>query len=138
MPHALATAEAAVRTQAEIDAYRQGLLALLGRLDGDRSQLAGEVTQAIGGEASGGLSDVPVHPADLGTHDFEERVTLDLLDNEEQIMEEINDALARIDQGLFGRCEACRKDIARARLRALPYARFCVACARKLERTTGP
>ena len=38
-----------------------------------------------------------------------------LLANEEQIMEEINDALARMEQGGFGRCEACRQKIAKRR-----------------------
>ena len=42
-------------------------------------------------------------------------------------------ALDRIAQGTFGRCEECRAEIPRARLQAVPYARHCVACARKLE-----
>jgi RNA polymerase-binding transcription factor DksA len=121
-----------------MDSYRQRLLALLDRLNRDRSQLADEVTQATGGEASGSLSDVPLHLADLGTHDYEEELTLSLLAKEEQIMDEINDALARMEQGLFGRCEDCHREIARRRLRGLPYARYCVGCARMLQGQTVP
>jgi RNA polymerase-binding transcription factor DksA len=77
---------------------------------------------------------VPVHPADLGTDNDEEEVALDLLENEEQILVEINDALGRIEQGTFGRCENCQQEISRERLDALPYARYCIRCAQKLQR----
>jgi RNA polymerase-binding transcription factor DksA len=43
------------------------------------------------------------------------------------------DALARLDQNRNGVCERCGKRIAKERLRALPYARFCVPCARRAE-----
>jgi DnaK suppressor protein len=120
-------------TPTEIDVYRQRLLALLRRLDRDRSQLKAEALQGTGGETSGGLSDVPVHPADLGSDAYEEELTLGLLENEEQLIEEINVALARIDQGSYGRCEACRRPIPRARLNVLPSTRLCVACAGKRQ-----
>jgi RNA polymerase-binding transcription factor DksA len=120
-------------TKAEATSCRQRLLRLASRLDRDRSQLKDETLRATGGEASGGLSDVPLHPADLGTQGFEEELTLDLLESEEQLIEEVNAALARLDEGTFGRCEACRQPIPRARLRAIPYARCCVACAHKLQ-----
>jgi RNA polymerase-binding protein DksA len=120
-------------SKAERDFYRQRLLHLLGRLSKDRSQLKDEALQPEGGEASGGLSDVPLHLADLGTHQSEEDLTLTLIENEEQIIEEINGALERIEKGTFGRCEVCDRKIPRERLQALPYARHCVRCARKIQ-----
>jgi DnaK suppressor protein len=119
--------------QAEIDAYRQRLLALMKRLNRDESQLRDEALRGAGGEASGGFSDVPLHLADLGSHQFEEDLTLNLLENQEQIVEAINAAWARIEQGTFGRCEECQKEIAKERLQALPYTRYCVGCARQLQ-----
>ena len=121
-------------TNAEATFYRHRLLALMSRLDQDRCQLKDEALQGMGGEASGGLSDLPVHQADLGSHAFEEEMTLDLLENEEQIIEEINDALARLEQGTFGLCQACKRRIPKQRLRALPYARYCVACTEQAAR----
>jgi RNA polymerase-binding transcription factor DksA len=123
-------------TAAEHNTYRQRLLALAKRLSRDLSQLRAEGMGGVGGEASGGLSDVPIHLADLGTHAFEEEVTLDLLTNEEQLLAEINAAWTRLEQGTFGCCEGCGHEIAKERLEALPYARFCVACARKVQRET--
>lgn len=120
-------------TKTERDFYRQRLLQLLGRLSKDRSQLKAEALRPEGGEASGGLSDVPLHMADLGTHQSEEDLMLMLIENEEEIIAEVNGALERIEKGTFGLCEVCGQKIARERLQALPYARHCVRCARKLQ-----
>ncbi len=43
-------------------------------------------------------------------------------------VEEIDDALTRIDDKTYGACERCHQPIPKPRLRALPYARLCVAC----------
>lgn len=115
------------------DAYRQRLLGLMSRLEQARDVLKDDALRPEGGETSGGLSNVPLHPADLGSHVAEEAVALGLVENKQQMIAEINDALKRLDQGVFGCCEACRQPIASDRLQALPYARYCVACARKFE-----
>jgi RNA polymerase-binding transcription factor DksA len=125
-------------SEADTRAYRQRLLALMSRLDRDRSQLKDEALRPIGGEASGGLSDVPLHPADLGSDSFEEETTLGLLENEAQLFAEVDAALDRLDQGVFGRCEACHQDIPKGRLQALPYARYCVACTQARQGKTMP
>ena len=43
-------------------------------------------------------------------------------------VEEIIDALDKIDAGTYGICESCQSEIPRIRLRALPYAKLCVKC----------
>jgi DnaK suppressor protein len=120
-------------TEPEIKHYRRRLLALKQRLGGDLSELEAEALRGVGGEASGNLSDVPVHPADLSADNYEEEVTLGLLENEDQLLAEVNDALDRIEQGTFGRCENCHQEISRERLEALPYTRYCLRCARQLQ-----
>src|SRR5262249_54810761 len=120
--------------RALVESFRQELLSLRSRLKGDVSHLANEALRKAGGEASGSLSNMPIHMADLGTDNFEQEFTLSLLQNEEQALEEITAALDRIDAGTFGRCEECHKEIPRERLKALPYARHCLDCARKLEK----
>jgi RNA polymerase-binding protein DksA len=124
-------------SEGEANACRR-LQALMRRVELDRSQLRDEALQGTGGEASGGLSDLPLHPADLGSDAYEEELTLGLLENEEQLIEEIGAALSRIEQGEYGRCEDCRRPIPERRLRALPYARHCVACARKAQGGAAP
>src|SRR5262249_59296208 len=111
---------------AELASYRGKLLALRDRLTGDVSSLAAEVLNSED-EASGNLSHVPIHMADLGT--YERECTLGLLENEEQTLQEIAAALGRIEQGTFGHCQGCRNAIPKDRLHALPYARHCVQSA---------
>jgi DnaK suppressor protein len=122
-------------TPAELNTYRQQLLDLRNRLRGDVSHLTSEALRKTGGEASGSLSNTPIHMADLGTDNFEQEFTLGLIENEEQALDEIAGALERLDQKTFGCCELCQKEIPRARLQALPYTRYCVECARKVEQS---
>jgi RNA polymerase-binding transcription factor DksA len=120
-------------TQAELNGFRQQLLDLRNRLRGDVSHLTSEALRKTGGEASGSLSNTPIHMADLGTDNFDQEFTLGLIQNEEQALDEIAGALDRLDQNTFGHCEECHKEIPKSRLQALPYTRYCVECARKLE-----
>lgn len=121
-------------TRAELDHFRRRLLALKKRIGGALSELEEEALRPVGGESAGGLSDVPVHPADMGTDNFDEELDLALLENEQQLLVDIDDALARIKAGTYGRCENCHREVPRQRLEALPYARYCIECAEKLER----
>src|SRR6266481_1269105 len=123
-------------TKTDLETFRQSLLNLRARLSGNLSHLAEEALRSTGGESSGGLSNTPIHMADLGTDNFEQEFTLSLIENEEDRLKEINSALDRIDQGNFGKCEECQKPIPKARLQAVPYTRHCVECARKLQQST--
>ena len=121
----------------ELNAFRRQLLALRDRLNGDVTHLADEAFRKSDGESGGNLSHMPIHMADLGTDNFEQENTLSLLANEEQILAEISAALDRIDKGAYGRCEECQGEILpKARLKELPYTRYCVDCARKLDQRT--
>ncbi len=123
-------------TKTDMNGYQSTLLALRSRLKGDVSHLADEALRAAGGEASGSLSNAPLHMADLGTDNFEQEFTLSLLQNQEQVLEEIDHALDRINQGTYGLCEECHSPIPKARLQAVPYTRHCVECARKLQQSS--
>jgi RNA polymerase-binding transcription factor DksA len=124
-------------TKAEIDSYRRRLLTLKKRLGRQLSDLEKEALRPVGGEASGGLSNVPLHPADLGNDSYEEEVALDLLKNEKQILTEIEDALKRIEQGAFGRCAECGQEIPKERLDAVPWTRYCRRHAQEVEARAG-
>ena len=125
-------------TKAELETYRQQLLDLGKGLKGKVSDLEHEAFRKTGGEASGNLSNTPMHMADLASDNFEQEVAISLLETEEQTLEEIAAALQRIDNGTFGCCEECRKEISKERLRAVPYTRHCIDCARKAQKASGP
>jgi RNA polymerase-binding transcription factor len=57
-----------------------------------------------------------------------------LTDREKRKLLQIDDALDRIEDGAYGQCEECGVKIPKARLKVLPFAKFCVECQEKNER----
>jgi RNA polymerase-binding transcription factor DksA len=123
-------------TKAELQSCRRRLLDLKKRHGGILTDLEEDALRPCGADADGGLSEVPAHPADLAPAEYAEEVTLGLLETEAQILTEINDALARIEQGSYGRCVECGQAISRRRLNAIPYAPHCLRCARRVQEAT--
>jgi RNA polymerase-binding protein DksA len=102
-----------------------------------RSELLGNVSfmknEALRGD-DGDLSKLPIHMADLGTDNYDQEFTLGLMDSERKLVKEIDEALDRIDNGTYGICEGSGKRIPKARLEAIPWAKYCVEYASKLEK----
>jgi RNA polymerase-binding protein DksA len=118
--------------KAELQQFRQILVQLRSRLQGDVSQLANE---ALAKRDSGSLSSMPIHMADIGSENYDQEFTLSLLQNEQQGLHEVDEAIKRVDKGSFGQCAECASEISRERLKHIPYTRYCVSCARKLEQS---
>ena len=85
-------------------------------------------------DSSGDLSGYSFHMADQATDNFDTEFTFDLASNEQRFLNEIADALKRIEEGTFGVCEQCEKPIALKRLKAVPYARNCIKCQEESEK----
>ncbi|MGO9462535.1 MAG: TraR/DksA family transcriptional regulator [Isosphaeraceae bacterium] len=117
----------------ELGSYRQTLQTLKSRLRGDLSQMTDEALRLDNGGGTGNLSNVPLHMADLGTDNYDQEFTLELIENEQVTLDLVNEALGRMDQGTYGQCVECGDPISKQRLQAIPYARHCIRCARKLE-----
>jgi DnaK suppressor protein len=62
---------------------------------------------------------------------------LNLASRQSQLIEEIDDALRRIDDGTYELCAVCGKPIDEERLKAMPSARYDAACEATLERSRG-
>ena len=73
------------------------------------------------------------HAADEATNTYEEEKALGLRAHYEAELKEVEDALRRVENGSYGQCEECGREIPAERLDALPYARFCVECQSKAE-----
>ena len=80
------------------------------------------------------LSNMPIHMADIGTDNYDQEFVLGLMDSERKLMKEIDEALNRIENGTYGICEGSGEPIPKQRLRAIFWTRYCVACARLLEK----
>ncbi len=116
---------------------RQALLARRAVLCGDVDHMQDNTLSQPVAAASGDLSTVPDHMADVGTDNFEREFTLGLIQNEEEELREIDAALERLEKGTFGICEVCEKPIPKSRLKIIPYARLCIECKKGEENGQG-
>jgi RNA polymerase-binding transcription factor DksA len=117
----------------KLEAYRKQLLGLASRLGGDISSLEDQTRTPTGGQAVGNLSNAPMHLGDIGTEVYLQELNATLLENEEYLRGEVLAALDRVENGTYGVCENCGQKIIDERLELLPYARYCRACAEKLQ-----
>src|SRR4051794_207848 len=104
---------------------RDSLLDSMAGVSGDilRSRAEGSEASAFG-----------MHQADAGSDAYDRDFALSLLSQEQDALYEIDQALKRIELGSYGICEMSGKPIPRARLEAIPFARFTVECQSQLEK----
>ncbi|MBN1360550.1 MAG: TraR/DksA C4-type zinc finger protein [Sedimentisphaerales bacterium] len=121
-------------TAAEIQHFRGLLLEKRREIFQNVFEIEGETLKKSRLDASGDLSSMPIHMADLGTDNYEQEFALGLMDGERRILHEIDDALQRIEDGVYGICEGTGDPIPKARLEAQPWARYCVEYARMVEK----
>jgi RNA polymerase-binding protein DksA len=117
----------------ELESFRVLLLRKRQELVGDVNHLEDEALRTNRTDAAGDLSMMPIHMADMGTDNYEQEFTIGLMESEKELLKEIDAALGRIKQGTYGVCEATHKLIAKARLKARPWARHCLAYTRTQE-----
>jgi RNA polymerase-binding transcription factor DksA len=79
-----------------------------------------------GVDATGELSKLALHQADSASETFEREKDFSILEEVEAELADVERALARLDDGSYGTCEACGDVIGDARLEVLPAARFCI------------
>jgi DnaK suppressor protein len=75
------------------------------------------------------------HLAETATATLDRELDYSLEENSEQVLAEIDAALQRIDDGTYGTCTKCGRQIAEERLEARPWAALCIDDARQAERT---
>ena len=79
------------------------------------------------------LSHMPLHMGDMGSDTFEVENSLNLVDGERKLVIEIDQALDRIQKGTYGLCLGNGKPISKARLTAIPWAKYSIEFATQLE-----
>jgi len=71
---------------------------------------------------------------DLAADSSARELLFELNDSEKKRLEDIDRALQKIEQSRFGICEKCGNEIDKKRLKAVPYARFCIKCKALMEK----
>lgn len=118
----------------EITHFRELLAEKRSEIIGDVNHIEDEALKKSRLDASGDLSSMPIHMADIGTDNYEQEFSLNLLDSERKILREIDLALLRMEDESYGICEVTGRGISKARLEARPWARYCIEYAKLIEK----
>lgn len=81
-----------------------------------------------------GDSYYPIHAADIANEVFETETSFMIKSSEEDLLKYIDNALERMDEGIYGICVDCGDRINKKRLKALPWATRCIDCKNKYEK----
>jgi RNA polymerase-binding transcription factor DksA len=114
----------------ELAQFRTALLQKRRRLAGDVAMMSEE---ALGSDDGAIDNHAPIHPAEVGSHSFEQEFTLGLLSHDGDRIQLIEMALEKLDEGTYGLCDECGAKIPKARLEMLPESIYCVKCAGRME-----
>ena len=119
---------------------KKELIDLRERLEAERDDLRAQLEELEESTFSAAQSDITGEMgfdeeyADAGTATFERERDLSLVNNLRDLMERIDKALAKIEDGTYGLCDRCGKPIEKLRLKALPYANLCIKDKQAEER----
>jgi DnaK suppressor protein len=114
---------------------KRTVAALRRQLEEERAQLLGQITRLERDFRDESWKEPRSDDdAEIGSNSFERERTMSLAQNARATVAEIDQALARIDAGTYGRCTECGQLIAAERLEARPQARLCLNCQRGAER----
>lgn len=111
----------------DLDIFRELLLDQQRAALSSIAELGGTIEAIVSARQDSNSDDE--HDPEGATLAFERSQSDALLQQSVQRLEDIAASLARLDAGTYGRCEVCQEPIARARLKARPYARTCIHCA---------
>lgn len=117
-------------TDGQLESFKQLLLSKRRELDGDVRNLTRDARSGGGGSDH---AHMPIHMADVGSDNWEHEFTLGLIENEHNRIRMIDEALLRVAERTYGICAATGKKIGMARLRAKPWAKYCIEYARARE-----
>jgi RNA polymerase-binding protein DksA len=117
----------------DVDRFRDALLEERGRVEAAIENLHEEHPGTISDEA-GEEAAYDNHLADTATETYDRELDYTLEENSEHVLADIDAALKRIEDGTYGICTNCRKQIPEERLEARPWATLCIDCQRERER----
>ncbi len=120
-------------TKKEITALKKKLLDLREQISGDIKHIENDTLNKSQKDASGDLSGYSFHMADVATDNFDTEVSMGLASNSQNILLEVDDALKRIEEGVYGVCERYETQIPRKRLEVMPYARYSIEAQSEIE-----
>ena len=124
-------------TKKQVQDIRKALVEEKAHLIKDLLKLKGESLNKSLKDASGDLSGYSFHMADMATDLYDREFSLELAEGEREQLFALDEAIKRIDEGSYGKCDECGTDISKQRLKVMPQAKLCIKCQEKQEKKTG-
>lgn len=121
----------------DLEHFRKILLEMRTRIAGNLEHLEEGGLNKSQRDASGDLSGYSYHMADMATDNFDREFTIGLASTEQNLLNDIDTALRKLDEGTFGICEKTEKPITKKRLLAMPYAKLCLEAQELEEKEKG-
>ncbi|MFH1847392.1 MAG: TraR/DksA family transcriptional regulator [Candidatus Omnitrophota bacterium] len=121
----------------ELEAMRKYMLKKKAEILEEIVSLKGEGLNKSFRDASGDLSGYSFHMADMATDLYDREFSLELAEGERERLYAFDEAIKRIDEGVYGKCAFCGGDISKSRLKAMPQAEYCIKCQEKEEKSAG-
>jgi RNA polymerase-binding protein DksA len=112
--------------------YKNRLIELRERIEQGFKDLRDGILEEAGNPSD--ISHVRTHLADADSETLETDIAMG--QNQHELLQQIEDALERMAEGTYGKCEECGDAIPKARLDAIPYATYCLPCRQALEEET--
>jgi RNA polymerase-binding transcription factor DksA len=120
-------------SEADLKHFETRLLEERARIMREMGHIENTILKVNPRDSAGEVGGYSFHMADAGTDSMEREISFDIASKEGRLLREIDDALRRIYNGVYGICEASGKPIARARLEALPWARYTIEEQHNME-----
>ncbi|NQT32424.1 MAG: TraR/DksA C4-type zinc finger protein [Candidatus Omnitrophica bacterium] len=124
-------------TKKELASVRAKLVKKKAQILEDFIKIEGDTLNKSYKDASGDLSGYAFHMADMATDLYDREFSLGLAEEERERLFALDDALKRVDEGIYGLCDSCGVKISKQRLKVMPQAKNCIKCQEEEEKSTG-
>lgn len=117
----------------DLKKYKELLIKEREKIGGGLNHIASEALKTSQRDAAGDLSGYSFHMADMASDNYEMEFSLGRASDEQDLLYAIDEALKRIEDGVYGTCPQCGKQIPKKRLAAIPHTELCIICQGKNE-----
>jgi YteA family regulatory protein len=115
---------------------KRRLTALRHRVRNQLAEMEAGMMGSSQSEWSRELSAYDNHPADSASETYQREQQVGLIDSQRRILSMIEDVIAKMDDGTYGLCENCAREIPAERLEAIPFTLLCRECREAQEEET--
>ncbi len=122
-------------TKKALKAIREELIKRKAKILEELLSIKGETLNKSFKDASGDLSGYSFHMADMATDLYDREFSLELAEGERERLFALDDAIKRLDDGIYGKCDQCGGFVTKQRLKVMPQAKYCIKCQEKEEKS---